>query len=456
MLLFWKLKRNFFCNMAVVKIWKIGTRLDRTINYAEDKEKTENKEYTYSYDNQLHQTIGYAMNDYKTEKQFYVTGINCLPEKAYQEMMITKKQFNKTSGILGFHAYQSFKGHEVNPEKAHEMGIKLAEEMWGDRFEVIVTTHLNSNNIHNHFVLNSVSFVDGKKYYDNRYTYAEMRNISDNLCQEYGISVLEEKPCRKSKINYGNYCKAAENKSNYYSIAKQDVDRAIEQAYSYADFENLLRAMDYKLTYRAGVLSICREPYKRNIRISRSFGGDYTRERIEERIKETLSIGIPFIEVYGNQKKVSTKIVDRKKKAKGIKALYLHYCYLLKIFPNKEFAKKIPATIRADVYKLDDISKETELLSENNIDTYLDFQKYKTSINKEYDNKMKARSSLWDKVRDTSNKDHKLIYRRKIEKISNEIEELQYKKDLCNSIENRAPKIEVNLKEYEKGKEMVK
>lgn len=148
--------------MAVVKIWKIETRLDRTIDYAEDKKKTENTDYKDMKGNQLQQVIDYAMNEYKTEKQYYTTGINCSTESAYEEMMITKKQFNKTNGILGFHAYQSFKGQEVSPEIAHEIGLKLAEEMWGDRFEVVVTTHLNSNNIHNHFVINSVSFVDGK------------------------------------------------------------------------------------------------------------------------------------------------------------------------------------------------------------------------------------------------------------------------------------------------------
>lgn len=101
--------------MAVVKIWKIGTRLDRTINYAEDKRKTENIDYKNSHYNQLQQTLGYAMNELKTEKQYYTTGINCSTESAYEEMMITKKQFHKTDGILGFHAYQSFKGYEVSP-----------------------------------------------------------------------------------------------------------------------------------------------------------------------------------------------------------------------------------------------------------------------------------------------------------------------------------------------------
>ena len=115
-------------------------------------------------------------------------------------MMLTKKSYNKTKGILGFHSFQSFKENEVTPELSHEIGVRLAEEMWGDRFEVMVSTHVNTNHIHNHFVINSVSFKDGKKYYDNRINYAKLRRLSDELCEEYGLSILKEKPCKRSII----------------------------------------------------------------------------------------------------------------------------------------------------------------------------------------------------------------------------------------------------------------
>ncbi|WP_178095770.1 relaxase/mobilization nuclease domain-containing protein, partial [Pseudomonas sp. Kh7] len=87
------------------------------------------------------------------------SALNCSVETAEEEMVLTKKRFNKTGGILGFHAFQSFKEGEVSPEIAHEIGVKLAEEMWGDRFEVVISTHLNTKHYHNHFVINSVSFL---------------------------------------------------------------------------------------------------------------------------------------------------------------------------------------------------------------------------------------------------------------------------------------------------------
>src|SRR5574344_623164 len=184
---------------------------------------------------ELHNVIEYAKCEYKTEKQFYVSGINCNSETAYDEMIITKKEYGKTDGILAFHAFQSFKENEVSAEQAHAIGVRLAEEMWGDRFEVIVSTHLNTNHFHNHFVINSISFKDGKRYYDKRSTYAELRHLSDSLCEEYGLNVLNEQVCIISRINYATYCKDNIEKSNYHTIAKEDLDRAIAQSYSYVD-----------------------------------------------------------------------------------------------------------------------------------------------------------------------------------------------------------------------------
>ena len=118
--------------MATTKIWKVVKILDHVMDYTTNSDKTEN--------------------------QYYTTGINCEVDSAYEEMMDTKMYFQNEGGILGFHAYQSFK-ENISPEEAHRIGIQSAKEMWGDRFQVVVKTHLNTDHIHNHFVINSVSFV---------------------------------------------------------------------------------------------------------------------------------------------------------------------------------------------------------------------------------------------------------------------------------------------------------
>ena len=139
----------------------------------------------------LEYVLEYVGNDMKTEKRMYVTGINCNEFEAATQFKYTKEHWRKTGGIVAFHGYQSFLPGEVDADTAHEIGKKLAQELWGDRFEVVVATHLNRDHYHNHFVLNSVSYKDGKRYYDQRQTYARMREVSDRLCREYRLSVIQ-------------------------------------------------------------------------------------------------------------------------------------------------------------------------------------------------------------------------------------------------------------------------
>lgn len=150
--------------------------------------------------------------------------------------------YGKENGILAFHAYQSFNEGEVTPEIAHEIGVKLAEEMWGDRFQVVVSTHLNTKHFHNHFVINSVSFKDGKKYYSNLTNTALLRKTSDEICEEYGLSFLREKTC-KSGINFENFYKKSMRDSDYYKFTKEDIDYAIKHSYTVKQFHQMLVSM---------------------------------------------------------------------------------------------------------------------------------------------------------------------------------------------------------------------
>ena len=173
--------------MAVTKIWTIKDSLQRVLDYAANPDKTE-------YD-ALAQTLHYAENDAKTklnESAQLVTGIHCRADHAWEDMRAVQERFGKTDGVVALHAYQSFREGEVTPEQCHEIGVALARKVWGRRFQVLVATHMNTDNLHNHFVINSVSYVDGKKYEQRRSQYAEFRAASDKLCREYGLSVVEQ------------------------------------------------------------------------------------------------------------------------------------------------------------------------------------------------------------------------------------------------------------------------
>ena len=127
--------------MATTGFWPVKANLLALIKYTENPEKT--SAMSENEVKALYDVLDYDMNGDKTEQKLYVTGINCLPETAYERMMATKRQFNKTGGVLAYHAYQSFKAGEVTPQECHRIGIETAKKMWGDRFEVLVTSHVS-------------------------------------------------------------------------------------------------------------------------------------------------------------------------------------------------------------------------------------------------------------------------------------------------------------------------
>ena len=211
--------------MAVTKIWTIKDSLQRVLDYAANPNKTE-------YD-ALAQTLHYAENDAKTklnESAQLVTGIHCRADHAWEDMRAVQERFGKTDGVVALHAYQSFREGEVTPEQCHEIGVALARKVWGRRFQVLVATHMNTDNLHNHFVINSVSYVDGKKYEQRRSRYAEFRAASDKLCWEYGLSVVEQ-PKTKEPARYARM--------------REAIDQACEGASTAEDFHRALYRKGY-------------------------------------------------------------------------------------------------------------------------------------------------------------------------------------------------------------------
>ena len=170
--------------MAVSKIWKVTVRLDQVIDYATNPEKTAAKEYSPEQYQALADVLQYAKDEEKTEREFYVGGINCNASTARDQFVTVKEQFDKCDGIQAYHGYLSFKDEpNITPELAQQIGTEFAKRVWGDRFQVVVTTHLNTKHLHCHFVVNSVSFVDGKRMQNNEKHWRYFRHIADELCR---------------------------------------------------------------------------------------------------------------------------------------------------------------------------------------------------------------------------------------------------------------------------------
>jgi len=381
--------------MATVGIWSVKNNLSRVIDYVSDEKKVD--EQTFK---DLHNELEYISDDYKTEEKKYVTGINCSTNNACKEMKEIKKHFQKEDGIIAFHAYQSFKEGEVTPEQAHNIGIQLAEEMWGDRFQVVVATHLNTNHIHNHFVINSVSFVDGKKYYDNRMSYAELRRLNDQICMEHNLSYLEEKKTKKG-LYYINYQDKAD-KIIYSKQTKSDVDMAIALANSYSEFLHILENMNYEVKERASKLSVRNLEYKRNIRIERQFGNDYSIENIK---KQIAGIYLPEKQNQYRRYFERDKVIDTlmKMNCKGLAFKYINYLKLLNKYPTYIRSHRVSNQLQRDVMQMNLISNQTTFLAKYRIDTLDDLEnKYKelrreTRIKKE-DNNLKDELHICESI----------------------------------------------------------
>lgn len=206
--------------MAATSLWHIEGRLKDLISYVENPEKTvPNKEMQDFFD-----VFSYVKNPQKTDNGEFVSAINCLKETALQQMILTKKQYQKTGGYIAWHGYQSFKPDEVTPEQCHEIGLKLAREMWGDKYQIIVVTHLDRGHLHNHFCFNSVSYLDGSKYNYSKSEQKRLRETSDRLCREYGLSVIENP---KKAPSRPLYLDEKSGKPTRYNVYLEDLAEAI-------------------------------------------------------------------------------------------------------------------------------------------------------------------------------------------------------------------------------------
>ncbi len=363
--------------MATTKIWAVKSRMDHVLSYAENEEKTRNDAWSEVDFQSMRDVMDYAMNDAKTEKQFYVSGINCSPDTARMEMQGTKFAFGKEDGILAFHGYQSFKPGEVTPEIAHEIGMKLAEELWPDH-QVIVATHLDKAHIHSHFVLNSVS-LHGRKFYANKASYRQMRAASDRLCKEYGLSVITEHQEYFPK-HYAEWDAEQNGQPTWRSSIKVDMDTAIKYSMTFQEFISEMKKKGYVLERRGSFLRIKAPGMQRFVRL-RSLGAGYSEEAIQRRILRHRYPEVPPRKVTPHPRKVAFQGDFRLQKItwKGLRALYYFYIRKLRQARRKPI-EAIPDCLRVELRQLDAISEQAKFLTRYSLDTGEQVEALKTRL----------------------------------------------------------------------------
>ena len=311
--------------MAYTKVFAVKKRLDKSVAYAANEKKTG-----------LAGMIEYIVNRSKTEKRLFESALNCQrPQTAYGEMMETKARWKKLDGVLGYHFIQSFAPGEVTPEQAHAIGVEFARQLFGERFEVVIGTHLDKAHLHNHIVVNSVSFADGLKYHSSPESYYnQIRGTSDTLCRENELSVIDPKGRGK---HYAEWKAEQDGKPTVRGIIRADIDSIIADAYTFQSFLMLLEKRGYEVRHGQNRKYTAVKPTgsQRFIRLD-SLGEGYTEAAIRSRLSHQRAAPPakkPVIQAHQPKKvyRLCGKLPDKpKRKIKGFLALYFKYLYLLR------------------------------------------------------------------------------------------------------------------------------
>ncbi|MCL2530727.1 MAG: relaxase/mobilization nuclease domain-containing protein [Oscillospiraceae bacterium] len=384
--------------MATTSIWSVKGWLGRVVIYAEDPAKTENPEFfekkgmTEKQTQNLMDVIDYAVQERKTIEEEspallrqFVSGVNCRPATAREEMLRTKRLHKKEDGVVAYHGYQSFAPGEVSAGVAHKIGMELAQQLWGERFEVIVATHLDkANHLHNHFIVNTVSFKDGNRYYRSEKDYYNMRSTSDELCRAHGLSVIEQ-PQKGKTQHRAEWQAEQQGKPTYRSMVKTDVDQAIAQSMTERQFFDNLKRMGYTIKTGKGDITVCPKGRERGLKLMRNLGEDYSIASIRRRILQQQRPARPAPEptrqvrvflLRGNFK--------HRQRMTGFRALYFRYLYLLGKLPKHRPRPpdKVAPVHRGELIKIDQISRELRLLCEHEIDTPEQLAAFKLTASK--------------------------------------------------------------------------
>ena len=308
----------------------------------------------------MSKAIAYILNPEKTDEKLLVSSYGCASETAAREFEWTRKIAEQKGmnpvRIIARHVIQSFEIGEVTPELAHEIGKQFADEILGGKYEYVLTTHIDKDHVHNHLIFNAVDFVDYHAYKSYKRIYYDMREVSDRLCKENGLSVIP--PSQNKGMGYKEYTEAKRGTS-WKQKLKQTIDRLVITAKDYDDFLRLMQEAGYEI--KTGKYISFRAEGQERFTRSKTIGENYTEERIKERIagrtprrnrRQTVPKGISLI----------GDIQER-----------------IRLIDSKGYEYKAKLTI------LKEAARTLNYLTENNLLQYADLEKKVEDVHSSYD-----------------------------------------------------------------------
>ena len=380
----------------------------------------------------------------------YVSGINCSADHAYEDMMATKRRFGKTGGNVAYHGYQSFRPGEVTPEAAHQIGLETARRMWGDEYEIVVTTHLNTKSVHNHVVVNSVSFKTGRKFENHQRDHYRLREISDRVCQEHSLSVLENKPFNGSERKA--YWVRKSGKQTHRDILKQDIEYCVKYALKWDGFLSQLQSMGY--SYDPVRHSVKAEGWERAVRLDRM---GYSKENIQERLNKNLFSDrglsnwnshlpyrpkrFPLLEL---EKQMEWEIKHSHDTAIVlVDVLFYIFLELLKLNMDAQAASErrrpLSPSVRMALARLDELQEEYLLLYKNEIHTDVDLAGFIQETEQSIQNLEKKRQHNRNLMRRPKPPAVEADLRRQNEEISAKLKPLRNKLKIARRVARDVP-----------------
>ena len=308
----------------------------------------------------LSKAIAYILNPEKTDEKLLVSSYGCASETAAREFEWTRKIAEQKGmnpvRIIARHVIQSFEIGEVTPELAHEIGKQFADEILGGKHEYVLTTHIDKDHVHNHLIFNAVDFVDYHAYKSYKRIYYDMREVSDRLCKENGLSVIP--PSQNKGMGYKEYTEAKRGTS-WKQKLKQTIDRLVITAKDYNDFLRLMQEAGYEI--KTGKYISFRAEGQERFTRSKTVGENYTEERIKERIA-------------GRTPRRS----QRQATPKGI-SLIGDIQERIRLIDSKGYEHKAKLTI------LKEAARTLNYLTENNLLQYADLEKKVEDVHSSYD-----------------------------------------------------------------------
>ncbi|MBR5949588.1 MAG: relaxase/mobilization nuclease domain-containing protein [Clostridia bacterium] len=413
--------------MATTGFWPVKGGINRVLDYVSNSEKTANPEY----DAELQNAIAYAANPSKTEKQLFVSALNCPHQQAYEWMMATKRRYGKLGGNTAYHGYQSFAAGELTAEEAHAIGVETARRMWGDEYEVLITTHLNTNNLHNHFVINSVSFRTGRKYENHKRDHLKLREISDSICLEHGLSIIEN----HSGIR-NTFAEQRAHESGILTMKEMlesDMRACIDLACDVPHFYSLMENLGYEVSFRSKYPSFLPIGAKRPLRLKKN-GKSMTDADIEAMLDESFERQRDEIIIPAWK----PQFVPYEKQH-GFRALVLHWMYILGIIgQGKQTYYKVD---RGELKKFERYKRQQAFLDKYEIDTEAQLIDHKSALIEKQAALTEKRDALRKEQRRTGEKNPE------IGEITAELYRIRSELKLCDDIEADIPRIEAIIEE---------